>query len=215
MKPMHYNDNLMGTRTFRNPHLYAKLVDWVDVDERSTNFPKDIWDPEDVKPEWFADQIGMFVFLCQANLRSCICVPIRLLLCLPLCPVRSLLHAAWGHLLISCFAFTPLRLAVFFLSLSSNFYCVLWLATPGYVNSKLTLRRSVQRSRLLLKHLESDPISTSRALLRRTGQLRPGKAVFSLTEHLDLLARLNDRRLAGVDRTSILLSFVYLWSFSQ
>ncbi|PPQ77459.1 LOW QUALITY PROTEIN: hypothetical protein CVT26_005845 [Gymnopilus dilepis] len=58
MKPMHYNDNLMGNRTFRNPHLYAKLVDWVDVDERSTNFPKDIWDPEDVKPEWFADQIA-------------------------------------------------------------------------------------------------------------------------------------------------------------
>jgi len=57
-KPIHYNDNLMGNRNFRNPHLYTQLVDWVNVDERSTNFPKDIWDPTDVQPDWFADQIA-------------------------------------------------------------------------------------------------------------------------------------------------------------
>jgi hypothetical protein len=48
----------MSNRSFRNPHLYAQLVQFVDVDERTTNFPKELWDPEDVREEWFADRIG-------------------------------------------------------------------------------------------------------------------------------------------------------------
>lgn len=50
----------MSNRSFRNPHLYTKLVEFVDVDERTTNFPKDIWDPEHVQRDWFADQIGKY-----------------------------------------------------------------------------------------------------------------------------------------------------------
>ncbi|KAF9553315.1 HCNGP-domain-containing protein [Agrocybe pediades] len=57
-KPMHFNDSLMSNRSFRNPHLYTHLVDWVDVDERTTNFPKSMWDPDDVKPDWYANQIA-------------------------------------------------------------------------------------------------------------------------------------------------------------
>ncbi|KIO14320.1 hypothetical protein M404DRAFT_6307 [Pisolithus tinctorius Marx 270] len=56
--PKHFNDSLMSNRSFRNPHLYAKLVEFVDVDERTTNFPSHIWDPYDVEPEWFADKIA-------------------------------------------------------------------------------------------------------------------------------------------------------------
>ena len=48
----------MSNRAFRNPHLYTKLVEFVDVDERTTNFPKRIWDPMDVKEEWYADRIA-------------------------------------------------------------------------------------------------------------------------------------------------------------
>ena len=48
----------MSNRSFRNPHLYAKLVEFVDVDERTTNFPRSIWDPMDVRDEWFAERIG-------------------------------------------------------------------------------------------------------------------------------------------------------------
>jgi hypothetical protein len=48
----------MSNRSFRNPHLYAKLVEFADVDERTTNFPKEIWDPHDVQEEWFADQLA-------------------------------------------------------------------------------------------------------------------------------------------------------------
>lgn len=56
--PRHFNDSLMGSRAFRNPHLYARLVDFVDVDECTTNFPRTIWDPRDVPAEWFSENIG-------------------------------------------------------------------------------------------------------------------------------------------------------------
>jgi hypothetical protein len=52
----------MSNRSFRNPHLYAKLVEFVDIDERVTNFPKDIWDPHDIQEDWFADRIGLSIF---------------------------------------------------------------------------------------------------------------------------------------------------------
>ncbi|KZP33864.1 HCNGP-domain-containing protein [Athelia psychrophila] len=56
--PKHFNDSLMSNRSFRNPHLYAKLVEFVDVDERTTNFPMDIWNPGDMRPQWFAEAIA-------------------------------------------------------------------------------------------------------------------------------------------------------------
>ncbi|KAF6748093.1 HCNGP-like protein-domain-containing protein [Ephemerocybe angulata] len=55
--PKHFNDSLMSNRSFRNPHLYANLVDWANVDEKVTNFPQDIWNPHDLDPEWYADRI--------------------------------------------------------------------------------------------------------------------------------------------------------------
>jgi hypothetical protein len=79
--PKHFNDSLMSNRSFRNPHLYAKLVEFVDVDERTTNFPLDIWNPEDVHEEWFADRIGtcyFVVFICETCIHA---VPIFAPLC--------------------------------------------------------------------------------------------------------------------------------------
>ncbi|KAF8609121.1 HCNGP-domain-containing protein [Ceratobasidium sp. AG-I] len=54
----HFNDILMRNKSFNNPHIYAKLVDFVDVDETGTNFPKNMWDPHDVQPEWYAEELG-------------------------------------------------------------------------------------------------------------------------------------------------------------
>ncbi|KAG8980104.1 hypothetical protein FRB90_007823, partial [Tulasnella sp. 427] len=54
----HFNDTLMQNKAFRNPHIYAKLVDFVSVDETSTNFPKDIWNPFDLREEWYAENIA-------------------------------------------------------------------------------------------------------------------------------------------------------------
>lgn len=48
----------MSNKAFRNPHIYAKLVEFVDVDELGTRFPKHLWDPFDLEPEWYADKIG-------------------------------------------------------------------------------------------------------------------------------------------------------------
>lgn len=69
--PRHFNDSLMSNRSFRNPHLYATLVEFVDVDERTTNFPTNIWDPNDVEPEWYADRIGTSRLVIWFDPRSC------------------------------------------------------------------------------------------------------------------------------------------------
>jgi HCNGP-like protein len=53
----------MSNKAFRNPHIYAKLVEFVGVDETGTKFPKHIWDPFDVRPEWYADEIGELYFV--------------------------------------------------------------------------------------------------------------------------------------------------------
>ncbi|KZV76486.1 HCNGP-domain-containing protein [Peniophora sp. CONT] len=58
VQPKHFNDALMASRAFRNPHLYAKLVEFVGADERATNIPPTVWNPADLRPEWYADQIA-------------------------------------------------------------------------------------------------------------------------------------------------------------
>ena len=58
MQGKHFNDSLMSNKAFRNPHLYAKLVEFVDVNEDATNFPRELWDPHDVRREWSAESLG-------------------------------------------------------------------------------------------------------------------------------------------------------------
>ncbi|KAF8623197.1 hypothetical protein AX17_007518 [Amanita inopinata Kibby_2008] len=69
--PKHFNDSLMSNRSFRNPHLYTKLVEFVDIDERTTNFPRGVWDPSELvkRPEWFAEQIGFLFFFGSLDAR--------------------------------------------------------------------------------------------------------------------------------------------------
>ncbi|CAE6419951.1 unnamed protein product [Rhizoctonia solani] len=50
----HFNDILMKNKSFNNPHIYAKLVDFVEVDETGTNFPKNVWNPHDIRPECYS-----------------------------------------------------------------------------------------------------------------------------------------------------------------
>ncbi|KAJ6561267.1 HCNGP-like protein-domain-containing protein [Mycena sp. CBHHK59/15] len=75
--PRHFNDSLMGSRAFRNPHLYAQLVEFVDINERASNFPGGVWagmagganassgaaDPTEPEAAWFADAIGTSAFM--------------------------------------------------------------------------------------------------------------------------------------------------------
>ena len=79
MNPRHFNDSLMSNRSFRNPHLYATLVDFIDVDERTTNFPTSVWNPNDVEPEWFADRIGTQCLVLSLDPCSCARPPFRVI----------------------------------------------------------------------------------------------------------------------------------------
>ncbi|KAG8784095.1 hypothetical protein FRC20_004572 [Serendipita sp. 405] len=54
----HFNESLMTNKAFKNPHLYAKLVEFVNVEESTTNYPSHIWDPFQVRKEWFSDTIA-------------------------------------------------------------------------------------------------------------------------------------------------------------
>ncbi|KAI9284336.1 HCNGP-like protein-domain-containing protein [Umbelopsis sp. AD052] len=40
-----FNEHLQESKAFRNPHIYEKLVEFVELDEYSSNFPKDQFDP--------------------------------------------------------------------------------------------------------------------------------------------------------------------------
>ncbi|GAA5929931.1 hypothetical protein JCM3775_004466 [Rhodotorula graminis] len=42
---LHFNDSLHASKAFRNPRIYAKLVEFVDVDESGTGWVKEVWDP--------------------------------------------------------------------------------------------------------------------------------------------------------------------------
>lgn len=55
--PKHFNDSLMGSQAFRNPHLYARLVEFVDVDERASNISPAEDGLEHIPSDWYADAI--------------------------------------------------------------------------------------------------------------------------------------------------------------
>lgn len=90
----------MASRAFRNPHIYAKLVEFVGADERATNIPPAVWNPTDLRPEWYADKIGA----CALNiLYSSIDTPNRLglhLICRAL--TSGAMHALEHALQPSC-----------------------------------------------------------------------------------------------------------------
>ena len=45
-KGLHFNDSLFASKAFRNPRIYTKLVEFVEVDEIGTNWSKHVWDPK-------------------------------------------------------------------------------------------------------------------------------------------------------------------------
>ncbi|EIW67000.1 hypothetical protein TREMEDRAFT_34326 [Tremella mesenterica DSM 1558] len=52
----HVNSTLLGSSSFSNPHIYAKLVEYVDITERASAFPSGGWltrqDLEDQIPKY-------------------------------------------------------------------------------------------------------------------------------------------------------------------
>ncbi|RUP47450.1 HCNGP-like protein-domain-containing protein [Jimgerdemannia flammicorona] len=52
-----FNTHLLRSKAFRNPHIYAKLVEFVDLDEVGSNFPQDTFDPHGFPPQAFATEL--------------------------------------------------------------------------------------------------------------------------------------------------------------
>lgn len=55
---LHFNDSLHASKAFRNPRIYAKLVEFVDVDETGTNWARGVWDPKGLPADATAARIG-------------------------------------------------------------------------------------------------------------------------------------------------------------
>jgi hypothetical protein len=55
---LYFNDRLLGSQAFRNPHLYAKLVEFFGLDEFGSNLPKDIYDPHGFPATGYAEAIS-------------------------------------------------------------------------------------------------------------------------------------------------------------
>lgn len=53
----------MKNKAFRNPHIYNKLVEFVELDEIGSNFDREVYDPYGFPPEAFADQLGKFMHI--------------------------------------------------------------------------------------------------------------------------------------------------------
>ncbi|KJA21421.1 hypothetical protein HYPSUDRAFT_731842 [Hypholoma sublateritium FD-334 SS-4] len=192
--PKHFNDSLMSNRSFRNPHLYTKLVEFVEVDERTTNFPKDMWDPSDVKRDWFADQIGMFTFISTIILCSCHFSSPLCLLCI-LSVGSTLSYASAYNPLCAIFLTLSCSPGTSFVCSSTGVFSVIRAATRGSVNSKLTPRKRKLSDNRRPRLLGNEAISIFPR--RKTTPLKR-RVVFSLTE-LRHLAKspLLDKKHAG------------------
>ncbi|CAG8483840.1 8423_t:CDS:2 [Ambispora leptoticha] len=53
-----FNENLLKSKAFRNPHIYSKLVEFIELDEIGSNFPKDVFDPYGFPREMYADKLA-------------------------------------------------------------------------------------------------------------------------------------------------------------
>ncbi|POY74827.1 putative Legumain [Rhodotorula taiwanensis] len=55
---LHFNDSLHASKAFRNPRIYAKLVEFVDVDESGSNWDPEIWNAREIGPDATASRIA-------------------------------------------------------------------------------------------------------------------------------------------------------------
>ncbi|RUS12883.1 HCNGP-like protein-domain-containing protein, partial [Endogone sp. FLAS-F59071] len=53
----HFNTHLLRSKAFRNPHIYAKLVEFVDLDETGSNFPPEMFNPHGFPPQAFVTEL--------------------------------------------------------------------------------------------------------------------------------------------------------------
>ncbi|MBW0549518.1 hypothetical protein O181_089233 [Austropuccinia psidii MF-1] len=52
-----FNDNLIKNKSYRNPHIYAQLVQFLNIQETGTNFQSQVWDPLGFPKEAYSDSL--------------------------------------------------------------------------------------------------------------------------------------------------------------
>ena len=62
------NENIKQKKSFRNPSIYQKLIDFLDIDEGGSNFPKDVFDPKRFREDKKNDYIVSFFLTLGPNL---------------------------------------------------------------------------------------------------------------------------------------------------
>lgn len=67
---LHFNDSLHASKAFRNPRIYAKLVEFVDVDETGSNWDKEIWDAKAIGPDASSNRLGKLAQICRQDRNS-------------------------------------------------------------------------------------------------------------------------------------------------
>ncbi|KAJ3163118.1 SAP30-binding protein [Geranomyces michiganensis] len=55
---MVFNDRLESTHAFRNPSITSKMIEYLGLDERGSNFSKEIYNPTGFPPEAYYDKIA-------------------------------------------------------------------------------------------------------------------------------------------------------------
>jgi hypothetical protein len=53
-----FNGALMNNKGFRNPSIMNKLIEFLELDEYGSNYPKEEYDPRGFPPESFLEELG-------------------------------------------------------------------------------------------------------------------------------------------------------------
>ncbi|KAJ1655583.1 SAP30-binding protein [Dispira simplex] len=53
-----FNSQLLHNKKYRNPHIYAKLIEFLDLDETGSNFPTSFFDPKAFTRQAYAEELA-------------------------------------------------------------------------------------------------------------------------------------------------------------
>ncbi|KAH9451040.1 hypothetical protein MJO28_009482 [Puccinia striiformis f. sp. tritici] len=56
---IYFNDNLIASKSYRNPNIHPKLVEFLNVNQNSTNFDLKYWNPLGFPKDAYSDSIRL------------------------------------------------------------------------------------------------------------------------------------------------------------
>ncbi|KAJ1922517.1 SAP30-binding protein [Tieghemiomyces parasiticus] len=58
---MRFNEQLFQSKAYRNPHICAKLIEYLGLDETGSNYPAEVYDPKAFTPSAYAAEMAKLV----------------------------------------------------------------------------------------------------------------------------------------------------------